>query len=79
MGLIAILYACHEVLRSGITRRLGRVDWRGVAALLWLALMFPVFIWTGLAMLAASGLLAAILLAMSAARRLRRPAIRPPR
>lgn len=79
MGLIAILCACHDLPRSAFARWLGRVDWRGLAALLWLALALPVFIWTGLAMLAVSGLLAGVLLAMTVARRLRRPAARPPR
>lgn len=78
MGLIAILCACHDLPRSAFARWLGRVDWRDLAALAWLGLMLPVFVWTGLAMLVGSGLLVAVLVAIAVARWLRRHAVQRP-
>jgi hypothetical protein len=78
MGLIAILCACHDITRSAFARRLSHVDWRGLAALAWLVLMLPVFVWTGLAMLVGGGLLVAILVAVTAAKWLRRQAAQRP-
>ncbi len=71
MGLIAILNACHDALRGGFTQRRERLDWRDLAAMMWLALMLPVFVWTGVALLLVGAVLGSFLVTLSAARRLR--------
>jgi hypothetical protein len=77
MALILVLNTCLTALRQAFQGPLERLDWRDLGAVLWLVLMLPVFVWTGLAMLAAAALLGSILVTMAAGRWLRRRAGRP--
>jgi hypothetical protein len=78
MGPILVLNACLAALRRAFPGSLARLDWRDLGAVFWLVLMLPVFLWTGLAMLVAAGLLGSILVAMAAGRWLRRRTARTP-